>query len=295
MKLKISKFERNKAFYAYLFILIPVIFLIIFWVYPVFVSMSNSFFKWDIVNPREFVGIDNYMKMFSDSKFWSAVKNTVVYAISTIIPTMILSIFLAVALNKKIPVRGFMRSIYFLPWTVAFLAVSLIWKWLYNPSFGLFNLILAKLNIPIVNWLNNPNTALLSLIIVGIWWHIGYDLIIYLAAIQSIDKQLYEASRMDGANNWQQFWNITLPGISQANIFVVIISIINSFQIFDSPYAMTRGGPAGTTETIVLYIYKMAMRNFQFGYACTLSLFLFFLVMIFSIISMRLFTLKTLE
>jgi multiple sugar transport system permease protein len=292
MKLKISRFERNKAIYAYLFILVPVIFLMIFWVYPVVISMTNSLFKWDLANPRIFVGLANYKEMFTDLKFWNAVKVTLIYAFSTITPTIIIALLLAVMLSKKVWLRSLLRSIYFLPWTIAFLAVAIIWKWLYNPSFGLINHIFNWFHISGVNWLNNSNTALLSLIIVGIWWGLGYDLIIYLAAIQSIDQQLYEAAQIDGANEWSKFRHITFPSITEANIFVVIVSVINGFQIFDSPYAMTKGGPASATKTIVLYIYETAIKNFEFGYACTLSLLLFVVVMLISIFTLRIFSRK---
>jgi len=290
MSIMISKFNRNKALYAYSFIFPAIVFLFIFWVYPVLISIGTSFFKWDIVNPRVFVGFDNYRRMMTDYKFWNSVRVTFVYVFSTIIPTMFISLLLASLLNRSIFMRALLRSIYFLPWTIAFIAISLIWKWMFNPSFGLFNQILSYFGLSPVNWLRDPRTALSSIIILGIWWAIGYDLIIYLAALQSIDTQLYEAAVIDGANNWQKFWNITWPGIREANVFVIIVSMIHAFQIFDSPYAMTGGGPAGKTETIVLYIYKIAMRQFKFGYACTLSVFLFVVVLLLSIISLRLFT-----
>jgi len=190
--------------------------------------------------------------------------------------------------DKKIKGINLLRLLYFLPSISSFVAISMVWQWIYNPEFGLLNYLLSLFKIPPQRWLSDPKTAMLSIIIMTVWMNLGYQMVIYLAGLKGIPSYLYEVAALDGANSWQKFWHITLPMLQPTTVFLLITSIIGSFQVFTPIYVMTRGGPAGATNVFVYHIYNTAWKGFRMGYASAQSWFLFMLIFVASFIQFRL-------
>ena len=253
--------------------LLPSIILIgVFTLYPIGFSLFLSFHRWAILTPNKpFVGFDNYIRMFQTPDFWLTLKNTFVYAIGVVPFGAVVSLGLALLLNRKIFCSGFFRTTYFLPVITSTIAISIVWLWLYDANNGLFNLILIKLGLPTVPWLISSKYALLSIILMTIWKNAGYHMIILLAGLQAIPDTYYEAADIDGANAWQKFRYITWPHIIPTMLFVLITNTIFTFQAFGQIYTMTGGGPAKSTSVIVYYLYQRAFEFQEMGYAAAVS------------------------
>ncbi|MFN4245272.1 MAG: carbohydrate ABC transporter permease [Brevinematia bacterium] len=236
----------------------------------------------------QFIGLDNFKRLFTrDKDFWRYFLNTIIFM--TEIPLgMAFAIILALALNQKLKGIALFRTLYFLPYISNLVAVAMLWRWIYNDQ-GLLNELLKSIGV--INppsWLGDGNWAKVAIIVMDVWKNVGYTMLVYLASLQQIPSFLYEAADIDGANEIQKFAYITWPMLAPTNFFIIIIGVINGFQAFGSQYVLTGGGPAGATKTIVYYIYNNAFQWFQMGYAATLSVFLFFVMMIFTIIQWRL-------
>ncbi len=260
---------------------------------PVLFSLYLAFTKWDILTPMTWVGFENFVRLLwfhyeagtviaNDPLFWKYVGNTFFLMLGIPI-AMAGSLFIAIIMNQRLKGIVFFRTIYFLPSISAGVALYMLWRWIYNPDFGLLNTFLASIGIQGPNWLSSTAWAKPALMIMGIWSGVGgYNMILYLAGLQGIDLELYEAAGMDGANPWQKFWNITWPMLSPTTFFVFVMSMIGGFQGgFEAAYIMTGGGPAGATTTISYYIYNNAYQWFKMGYAASIAWVLF--VMVFSI------------
>lgn len=245
---------------------------------PIIASLVIAFTDWDILTTPHFVGIDNFVRLLSDKDFWYYLYNTLYFMLG--IPFgMIVSLGLAMLLNQKLRGIIFFRTIYFLPVVSSMVACALVWRWIYNPDFGLLNSFLRWIGV--VNpplWLSSTGWAKPALIIMGIWSNAGYNMLLYLAALQSVPEELYESSAIDGANGLERFWYITLPSLSFVNFFIIIMGIISAFQAFGVQYVMTQGGPAGSTTTVVYYIYNNAFVWYKMGYASSIAWFLFILM-----------------
>lgn len=248
---------------------------------PLILAFILSFTDYGFFAPPEFIGIDNYIEMAGDPDFQIAVVNTVIYTVMVVPVAMALALIVALALNMPIRARGTYRVMFYVPVVTATVSVATVWLWILNPSFGLANQVLALFGLPPSQWLNSPDTALMSLAMIGIWQGLGAKMVIYLAALQGVDPALVEAARLDGANRWQVFWNVTWPSLGPAHFFVFVTSIIASFQVFDLVYVTTQGGPANATRVLVYDIYQNAFSRLQLGYASAESVFMFALIAVF--------------
>jgi multiple sugar transport system permease protein len=275
---------------AYLFLLPNLLGFLAFTVGPTLWSLLLSFTNWDVLTPLKFVGFANFTNLLgfqhtaaglvaNDPYFWQYLRNTIFYMF--FIPAgMTLSLLMALLMNKKFRGITVFRTIYFLPSVCSAIALCLLWMWLYNPDFGLINIFLAKIGITGPQWISSTKWAKPAIALMGLWGGLGgFNTILYLAALQGVPRQLYEASDVDGANNWQKFRYITLPSITPTTFFIFVMSVIGGFQGgFMTAYIMTQGGPAGATTTIDYYIYNNAYQWFKMGYASSIAWVLFILI-----------------
>jgi ABC-type sugar transport system permease subunit len=283
------RLSRSVQKYAigYIFIAVPLLSLIIFLFIPMIVSFWWSLNDYSGLQAAKFVGLDNYIKLLTHDKiFAKSLLNTTVFVLlgMSIGPT--LGLLTALMLNQRVRFRSIFRTAYYLPVMTSLVVVSTIWVMLYNQN-GLFNTILQNLGLPKVGWLSDPHVALVSIAIASIWQGFGFETVVFLAALQSIPCELYEAACIDGAGNWAQFRYITFPALKPVILFVYIIGIIGSYQVFDQVFVMTSGGPVYSTSTIVYYLYDK-FRDLRLGYASAIAYILFAILVIFSYIQMRL-------
>jgi len=265
---------------GYLFIIPSGLTLFIFIILPVFIAFYISLFQWDLLSEMKFVGLTNYFNLLSSPDFYNTLGNTLYFVSIKLFLDFVLSFFIAVLLNQKIRGLSFYRTLFFTPVVTSMVAVSVVWMWLYDPFYGLFNYILGLFNINPVGWLNNPDWAMFSIILVAVWKGLGYNIVIFLAGLQNIPKSFYEAAAIDGANARQKFRHITIPLLSPTIYFVLIIGIINCFKVFTPVHVMTPdGGPLKSTSVMVFRIYKLAFDKFYFGEASALSVILFLLIL----------------
>ena len=224
------------------------------------------------------IGFANWSEAFADPEVWSSLANTAWFTVLSTIPLVLISLALAVLVNLGIPGQWFWRLSFFLPFLLASTVVSLFWKWLYNPQLGLINDLLGKIGIDPIPWLSDPNTAMHAVVITTVWWTIGFNFLLYLAALQNIPEQLYEAASLDGAGKWRQFLSITVPQLGPTTVLVVVLQILASLKVFDQIYQMTGGGPAGATRPILQYVYEAGFTGYRLGYASAISYIFFFLI-----------------
>ncbi|MEV6697415.1 sugar ABC transporter permease [Streptomyces sp. NPDC051453] len=254
---------------------------------PVVAAVLLAFTSYDVLSAPKFVGLDNFRDMLGDAVFRKSVLNTVVYTFFTVPFGMALGLLLALGLNAGLRARGVFRTAIFLPQVTATMAIALVWLWIYNPRNGLFTTLLSIFGVESPAWLASTTWAMPSVILVGIWQGIGMKMLIYLAALQNLPKELYEAASVDGASKVRQLFSLTLPLLKPATFFVLITSMISAFQSFDQIYILTDGGPANSTTMMTYEIYKSAFREFRVGYACAQSLVLFVLLMAFTLVNRR--------
>lgn len=288
------KSSVKEALAAYAFLAPNFLGFLAFTSLPVLASFLLGFVKWDLLSAPQWVGWDNYAALTFDPYFWKYCWNTI-FLMFGIPIGMMGSLIVALAMNQKIKGIVFFRTTFFLPTICSGVAIFVLWRLIYNPDFGFFNVLIAKLGdligIPLQgpNWLTDENWSKPALIIMGLWQGIGgQNMILYLAALQSIPKDLYEAASIDGANAWQKFWSVTWPYLSPTTFFIAVMSLIGGFQAgFDAAYVMTGGGPNGSTTTIMYYIFNNAFKWFNMGYAAAISWFLFAVIFIFTIVLWR--------
>ncbi len=255
---------------------------------PVVAALVLSLTSYDVLTPPEFIGLDNYFEAFGDPVFRRAMGNTAVYAFFTVPVAMAIALVIAVMLNTKLRGRAVFRTAIFLPQVTATIAVALVWLWIYEPRNGLANALLSFFGLSGQNWLSSTSWAMPSVIVVGIWQGIGLKMLIYLAALQGLPRELFEAAAVDGASRLRQFFSITVPLLRPATFFVFVTSVIGAFQSFDQIYILTDGGPANTTTMMTYEIYKSAFREFRMGYACAQSLILFVVLALLTLTNRRL-------
>lgn len=287
---KMRKKSRKKEYgWGYLMISPLVLGLGIFYFYPVFKVFFDSFHEVGAFNKTKWIGLANYGKMFQDPVMWQALGNTVKYVIIIVPSTIILALLLATFLNMGIKGRSFFRVVYFVPAITMGAAVAMIWRWMYNGDYGIINFILNKLGMESVQFLSDPSTALVSISIVSIWSTVGYNMIILLAGIQGISKSYYEAAAIDGANGVKQFFHVTLPLVTPTLFFVMITSLISTFQTFDTIYMMVNKKSLAmeATQSMVVYFYRNAFEYSKKGYASALAVFLFLIIMVITAIQMK--------
>ena len=292
----VIKNRRAETLAAYGFLLPNFAGFLVFTSLPVLASLCLSFVYWDLFSPPQFAGLDNFIRLFGDPLFWKFCGNTV-YLMMSIPLSMAGSLMLAVALNQKLKGIVFFRTVYFLPTICSGVAIFMLWRLLYNADFGLFNVTIAKIgeifHLPLKgpNWLTDENWAKPALILMGVWQSVGgYNMILYLAALQGVPRELYEAAEIDGASSWQKFWNVTWPQISPTTFFIATMSIIGGFQAgFDPAFVMTGGGPNGSTTTVIYYLFNNAFQWHQMGYAAAIAWVLFLIIFLITVFKWKVF------
>lgn len=280
MKNLFEKFVNNTQMSALIFLLPALLGTLIFIVIPVICSFGLSFVQWDLLNPIKFIGFENYREIFHDGLFYKILGNTIVFALSTSFLGVIIPLILASILNTKIRGSEFFKGAYFLPFITPMVVVGVVWAWIFDPNIGLLNQML-HLHL---NWLYDSKLAMPALIVVSVWKLIGYNMIIFLSSLSAISQSLFEAAKIDGANSFQIFKNVTIPMLSPTIFFVVIITAISSFQVFDLIYLMTQGGPFDSTNVLVYAIYKNAFEYFNVGKASAIAYVLFVIILVLTLI-----------
>lgn len=284
-----TKHGRQECIWGWLFILPTMTGLLILNIIPIFQTIYQSFFKTGAFGRDNiFIGTENYVRLLEDPKIWQAALNTLKYAVLEVPASIIIALILAVLLNRKMKGRSVFRAVFFLPMVAAPAAVAMVWKWLYNSQFGLFNHILSTLGIPSVNWVSNPKIAIVSIAVVGIWSVIGYNMVLFLAGLQEIPKDYYEAAEIDGAGPFRQFMAITVPLISPTTFFVVITRIIAAFQIFDSIFMIigVQNPALPKTQSLVYLFYRYAFVENSKGYGAAIIVLLLCIIMVITVIQM---------
>ncbi|RIX59643.1 sugar ABC transporter permease [Paenibacillus nanensis] len=290
MHRRISKQMRNEWYWGWFLIAPTILGLIVLNIIPIFQSFYLSFFKsGDFGKGNVFVGLDNYRKMADDPQVWHAVMNTFLHALMVVPFSIAIALVLAVLLNGKRKGKSIYRTIYFIPMVAAPAAITMVWKWLYNSQFGLINVLLAKLGLPKVEWTSNPDIALVSIAVIGIWSVIGYNMVLFLAGLQEIPKDYYEASDIDGAGKVRQFFVITLPLVSPTLFFVLVTSIIQAMQVFDVIYMMIEvTNPAyDKTVSLVYLFYNNSFKYSDKGYGSAIVMLLLAIIMIMTVIQTK--------
>ncbi len=251
---------------AYSFISFPLLIFSVFTLFPIGFAFIISFYDWNLLIPdKPFVGLANYFELFQDRVFLIAIKNTIVYTIGVVPIQTLLALFLAFVMNQKIRGRTFFRLAFYIPAITSSVVTSIIFVWIYSGP-GLLNYLLSIIGIEGEDWLFNTKTALFAIMILNIWTTSGYFMISFLAGLQSIPASLYEAAKIDGANQWQQFWKITVPMVRPVTYFVVVLGLIGCFQVFDQIYVMSAGGPVNSTTTMSYFTYNNSFKYFRLGY-----------------------------
>jgi multiple sugar transport system permease protein len=273
----------------YLFVLPYLVFFVALRFGPSIIGLGMSFTEWTIVGTPEFIGLANYQDMLTDRRFHTALKNTVVFVAGTVPGLIAFSLMIAIFLNQNYKGRGLGRVAIFTPYVLMSTVVGVIWTWLLEKDFGLINVYLGKLGISGLPWLVDPDYAMLGIILTTIWWTVGYNTILFLAGLQDIPEEYYEAAQIDGASQIQSFLRITLPLLSPTMFMVILLSIINSFQVFDQVYVMTSGGPGTATLTLVQYIYTTAFQFRKMGYGSAVASVLFAILIVFALLQTRLY------
>ena len=282
MKTQTATFKE--AVTGFLFLTPNMVGFIIFTVFPVIGSLLLSFADWNLINPPHWVGTQNYQNLAGDFIYWKSLINTAIFSVFSVSLSIALALLLAILLNQKIRGVNMFRTAYFLPVIYSTVAVALIWQWLFDYQMGLLNHVLGLLKLGPFPWINSPDWALPSVILVSVWKGLGYNMVIFLAALQGVPAELYESAKIDGVNAWQNFWNVTWPMISPSTFFVTVTSIINSFQVFDITTVLTNGGPGNATNTLVMYIYQIGFQFFKMGYASAVAYTLFGIVLVFTVL-----------
>jgi multiple sugar transport system permease protein len=262
----------------------------VFLIYPIGYGLYVSYTSWDLLTPKEWVGLDNYRNLRDNYLFEKSFRNTLFFVAINVPLSVVIPLLLAVLVDHPILGRGVFRSIFATPLMMSVTTVSLLWVWFLNPTFGLVNHYLDKVGLPTHVWLNEEPWAMIAIIATTVWWSTGFNMILFLAGLQDIREDLYDAAKVDGAGTWSLFWNITIPGLRPTILFVTAITIIGSFRVFGQVYVMSMaaGGPFDSTRTLVFHIYDTGFRNFRMGSASAVAWVLFLIVAVFTLIQFRL-------
>ncbi len=288
LAVRIGNFGRQREVSAYLFLTPYLILFCVFLLVPAIVGVFASFTDWSISGTPRFVGIKNYETIFNDPMFRQSLGNTLYFVLITAIPLIVIGLLLALLANQNLRGRSLFRTIIFLPYVVSVSVVGIVWVWIYDRTFGLLNFYLSPLGInPAIGWLTDVNSAMPALALTTIWWTVNANMIIYLAGLQDIPEELYEAARMDGAGRWQLFRFITIPMLLPVNAFVIPTTVIACWRVFGQAFVMTKGGPQARTFVIAQYIYQTAFQNFRMGQAAAAAVILLILTLIFTVVQLR--------
>ncbi len=284
--------ESNTA--AWFFLAPALLLIFVFFFLPVAASLVLSVTDFDIYgiansSNTRFVGFQNYVKLLHTPDFWNALKNTFYFAFVGGPLTIAVSLGAALLLNSKlVRFKGFFRTLYFTPFVTTLVAVAIVWRYLYHTRYGLFNYGLGKIGLGPVDWLGDPHWAMPAIILMAVWKSFGYNMLIFIAGLQAIPEELYDAAQIDGASPWRQFWSITLPMLAPTLVFISVITMIGYFQLFAEPYVMTQGGPLRSTTSVVLLMYEEGFRWWRMGYAAAIAFVLFIVILIATLLQFRL-------
>lgn len=285
----LSPLARKEEMAAWLFLAPNFVGFLLFTVLATLTSLGLSLTHWDLLTPPKWAGLANYAKLIKDPVFVKVLRNTIYYTGVSVPLTVAVGLVLALALNRRMVGIPLLRSVYFLPVVTSSYVIALVWRWFYNPDFGVMNELLRMVgwgNPP--NWLTDQQWAMPAVILLAVWKGCGYAMVLFLAGLQAIPDQVYEAASIDGANGWDSFWHVTRPLLTPTTFFVSVISVIGSFQVFDTVSALTDGGPANATRPLVMYIVDNAFNYLYMGYGAALAWVLFALVFTITLIQWRL-------
>ena len=272
---------------GYLFISPALLFLTVFFVLPILANVFLGLTEWKMVGIPEFVGLSNFARMAHDEIFWKAVWNTSLFAVGTVPTVAMLALLVAIILNRELRFKSIFRMALFVPVISSGVVVATIWKYIFNSEFGMLNGLLQSIGLSPQLWIASPSLALPSLIVINIWKNVGFYMVIYLAGLQGLPPELYDAAQIDGANRWNQFWRLTFPLLIPVTALVVMMLTIETFKIFDLVFIITRGGPAYSTNTMMNYIYEKGFIGWDLSYASAMSIFLLVLILGFSILQYK--------
>jgi multiple sugar transport system permease protein len=291
---KVKRFFRRvwRERSAYLFIAPGLILFSVFTLAALIFAFYLTFHRWSIIEPEKpYVGLTNYDDMIHDERFVESVLNTIYFTGASVPLTMIIGLVLALLLNQPLPGRALFRTAYYLPVVTPFVVSAILWKWLYNGQYGLFNYYLLQLNLidqPLL-WLSDKNLAMPAVVMMSVWSGVGFSMVVYLAGLQSVPAGLYESAKLDGAGTLRRVWYITIPLLRPTTLFLLVMGIIGSLQVFTQIFVMTSGGPVNKTTTMVYYMYLWAFKYYDMGYASTLAFALFAMLLAFTAFQLRLF------
>ena len=272
----------------YLYLVPTLTGLLLFSAGAVVTSFLMSFTRWEIISAPEWIGLGNYATMLQSDLFWKVFGNTFYYTALSVPLSLTLSLALALLVHEKVKGIAFFRTTYFLPVVSSTVAVAIVWSWLYHPEVGLINLFLKKVfGVEGPHWLSDTDWAMPAMVFMSVWKGLGYNMVIFLAGLQNISEEYYEAARIDGAPAWRRFLNITLPMLSPTTFFVLVINLIGSFQVFEQTYILTKGGPANATLTLSYYIYQNAFQFFKMGYAASMAYVLFAVILVATLLQFK--------
>jgi ABC-type sugar transport system permease subunit len=277
------KGRDNEGLTALVFLLPNLIGFLIFTAIPVGAAFALAFYDYDLLLGASFAGLENFKRLLGDEVFRAAFVNTVYFTAVSVPLSVVLGLVTALLVNQALRGVVIFRSIFLLPYVTVTVALALVWRWIYLPEVGLLNSALALVGIDGPDWLTSRQWAMPALIIMSVWKGFGYNMVLFLAGLQAIPEHLYDAAKVDGATSWRRFLHVTLPMLSPVTFFVVVLSIIGSFQVFDQALIMTNGGPGTATTTLVLYIYQVGFQSFEMGYAAAIALVLFAAIFVFTV------------
>ncbi|MEO8759027.1 MAG: sugar ABC transporter permease [Devosia sp.] len=282
--------QWKKLLVAYSFIAPNFLGFAIFTLGPILFAFALAFLHWDGSNPITFAGLDNFWRLFHDSAFIAAFWNTILYAVLSVPLTLVCALGLAMLLNQKIVGRNFFRTAMFFPYVASLVAVAVVWNMLFNPEMGPVNMVLYNLGIDpktLPKWAADRHWAMITVVLFGAWKSMGYFMVIYLAGLQGINRDLYEAANIDGAGAWQRFFYVTVPQLRPTTLFITVMLTIQSFKVFDQIYLLTQGGPGTSTLVLVYHIYNEAFISWDLGYSSMVALVLFVVVLAVTILQFR--------
>ena len=257
----------------------------LFLIWPAILGARISLFDWSLTGSGtgDFVGLDNYREVWNDPNFWESLQHTALFTVLTVPTLVILSFLFAVLANRRIPAQWLFRLSFFAPFLLPSAVIAFIWTWIYQPEFGVINGLLDGWGLSTVGWLTDQDVAMISVAIATVWWTIGFNFVLYLAGLQEIGPELYEAAELDGASGWRKVIDITIPLLQRTTILIVILQILASLQVFDQIFIMTSGGPNFSTRPVIQYAYENGFTNFRIGYASAMSYAFFVLVIAISL------------
>ncbi|UOF88741.1 sugar ABC transporter permease [Fodinisporobacter ferrooxydans] len=286
--LKKRGYTLSETLAGYLYLTPVFLWVLIFMLFPMGYVIYLSFYKWNFVSSeKHFVGLGNYVSLLHDPEFLGSLNHTFEFTVVSVLVTIVMSLIIALLLNQQIKGIGILRSIFYSPVVVSMIAAAMVWSFLYDPQYGSINNILHIMGISGPHWLDDPHWALISIVIMTVWKNMGYYAVIYLAALQGISNSYYEAAALDGANRWKVFRFITWPLLMPATLLIAVMGIINSFQVFGQIYVMTQGGPVGSTNVIVYYLYEKAFQFFEMGYASAVGFVLFIIIFVITLVQFK--------